>query len=244
MKKSTIAIAAVGVVGLLVIGTALATTASNGNGTGDGGHFQWAKQMWNKFMYRHHERVQAREDAMKNMTEVSGILSYENGTYYVGSQAVSFGPEWFLENMTARSDYDMDGGYETMKEELEGLEGTEVTIMGIMKDDIVNAFYINGIWYRNPVRMPQEISEITGILEYTNGSYKIGNQTIFFGPARMLFNKVARSDYDRDGQMESMYYELQGLLGKEVTLDGFYKGDVFVPAHIDGMWYRGMPAHR
>ena len=243
MKKSTIAIAAVGVVGLLVMSTALATTASNGNGTGDSGHFQWAKHMWNKFMYRHHERVQARENAMENMTEVSGILSYENGTYYVSSQAVSFGPEWFVENVTARSDYDRDGTYETMKEELEGLKGTEVTIMGVMKNDTINAFYINGIWYRNPVKMPQEISEITGILEYINGSYKIGKQIIFFGPARTLFNKVARSDYDRDGQIESMYYELQGLLGKEVTLDGFYKGDAFVPFHIDGMWYRGMPAH-
>ena len=242
MKKSTIAIAALGVVGLLVIGTALATTASNGDGTGDGGHFQWAKQMFGRFMQRHHERVQEREDAMENMTEVSGILSYENGTYYADSQAVSFGPEWFLENVTARSDYDRDGEYETMKEELEGLEGTEVTTMGILKNDTVYAFYINGIWYRNPIRMPQEISEITGTLEYINNSYTVNGQEIFFGNARILFNKVARSDYDRDGQIESMYYELQGLLGKEVTLDGFYRGDAFIPAHIDGIWYRGMPA--
>jgi len=123
MKKSTMAIAAVGVVGLLLMGTALATTASNGNGTDDGGHFKWAKQILGKFMHRHHERVQ---NAMKNMTEVGGTLTYENGTYYVGGQAVSFGPEWFLENVTARSDYDMDGSYETMKKELEGLEGAEV----------------------------------------------------------------------------------------------------------------------
>ncbi|MCD6299032.1 MAG: hypothetical protein J7L93_00300 [Thermoplasmata archaeon] len=239
MKKSTMAIAAVGVVGLLLMGTALATTASNGNGTDDGGHFKWAKQMLGKFMHRHHERVQ---NAMKNMTEVGGTLTYENGTYYVGGQAVSFGPEWFLENVTARSDYDMDGSYETMKKELEGLEGAEVTTMGIMKNDTVNAFYINGIWYRNPVRMPQEISEITGTLEFANNSYTVNGQEIFFGNMGMLFNRVARSDYDRDGQIESMYYELQGLLDKEVTLDGFYRGDIFVPAHIDGIWYRGTPA--
>lgn len=244
MKKSTIAIAAVGVVGLLVMGTALATTASNGNGTDDGGHFQWAKQMFGKFMHRHQERVQARENAMENMTEISGVLLYENGTYYVNDQAVSFGPEWLLENMTARSDYDRDGTYEAMKEEIEGLEGTEVTIMGIMKNYTINAFYINGIWYRNPVRMPDEIFEITGVLEYGNGSYTVDGQEIFFGPARALFNRVARSDYDGDGQMESIYYELDGLLGKEVTLDGFYNGDAFMPVHIDGMWYRGVPAHR
>ena len=241
MKKSTIAIAAVGVVGLLVMGTALATTASNGNAAGDGGHFQWAKHIAGKFMHRHHERVQARENAMKNMTEMNGTLSYDGNAYYIGAQEISFGPEWLLENMTARSDYDRDGNYETMKEELDGLNENEVTVMGIMKNDTIYAFYIDGIWYRNPVRMPQEISEITGELEYNNGTYMVNGQTIFFGPARMLFNKVARSDYDRDGQIESVYYELQGLLGKEVNLDGFYKGDVFIPAHIDGIWYRGMP---
>ncbi len=244
MKKSTIAIAAVGIVGLLVMGTALATTASNGNGTDTGGHFKWAKHMAEKLMYRHQARIHARENAMKNMTEVNGTLSYNGDSYYVDGQKVSFGPEWFLENMTAKSDYDRDGKYETMKEELNGLEGSEVTIMGIMKNDTVNAFYINGIWYKNPVRMPQEISEIAGILEYNNGSYTIGNQTIFFGPPRVLFNRVARSDYNGDGQIESMYYELKGLLGTEVTLDGFYKGDVFVPAHIDGIQYRAMHAHR
>ena len=241
MKKSTIAIAAIGVVGLLVIGTALATTASNGNGAGDGGHFQWAKQIVGKFIHRHHERIQAREKAMENMTEISGTLLHDGNSYYVDGQEVSFGPEWFLENITARSDYDRDGNYETMKEELDGLNENEVTVMGIMKNDTIYAFYIDGIWYRNPVRMPQEISEITGILEYENGSYTINEQEIFFGPAGMLFNKVARSDYDRDGQIESVYYELQGLLGKEVNLDGVYKGDVFIPAHIDGIWYRGMP---
>ncbi len=240
MKKSMIAIAAVGVVGLLVIGTAFATTASNG--TGDGGHFKWAKNMLEKFMYRHHARVQMRESAMKNMTEISGVLSYENGSYYVGIQVVSFGPIWLLENVTARSDYDRDGTYETIEEEFEGLTGTEITITGIMKNDTMYAFYINGIWYRNSVRMPQEISEIMGILEYNNGTYEIENQTVFFGPMKMLFNRVARSDYDGDGQLESMYYELDGLSGSHVTLDGFYKGDVFVPAHIDGMWYRAMPA--
>jgi len=90
--------------------------------------------------------------------------------------------------------------------------------------------------------MPQEISEITGTLEFANNSYTVNGQEIFFGNMGMLFNRVARSDYDRDGQIESMYYELQGLLDKEVTLDGFYRGDIFVPAHIDGIWYRGTPA--
>ena len=240
MKKSTIAVAAVGVVGLLLIGTALATTATNGNDDGNG-HFQWEKYLMNKFMHRHQARQQMRERAMENMTEVSGTLYFENGNYYINGYIISFGPDWFIENITARSDYDEDGTYETIEEELEGLEGTEVTIMGILKNDTIIAFYINGIWYKNPVRMPQEISEISGILEY-DGKYTINNQTIFFGPMRMLFNRVAKSDYDRDGQLESMYYELDGLLGTEVTLDGFYKGDVFVPFHINGIWYRPMHA--
>ncbi|MEA2054904.1 MAG: hypothetical protein U9O96_07375 [Candidatus Thermoplasmatota archaeon] len=242
MKKIMMVIMAAGVVGLLVIGTALATMASSGNRTGDGGRFQWAKQVWNKLMDRHHTRMQMREKAMENMTEVSGTFSCEDGPYYVDGQVVSFGPEWFIENVTARSDYDRDGTYETIKEELKGLNGTKVTVIGIMKNDGIIAFYINGIWYRNPVRMPHEISEITGILEHDGNSYAIKNQTIFFGPTDKLFSKVARSDYDRDGQMESMYYELEGLMetGEEITLDGFYREDVFIPAHINGMWYREM----
>jgi len=239
MKKSTMAIAAVGVVGLLLIGTALATTATNGNG--DGNWHQWAKGLMGKLMHRHQVRQKIMEKAMENMTEVSGNFYFENGTYYIDGYVISFGPNWFIENMTARSDYDRDGNYETIKEELKGLEGTDVTIMGILKNDTIFAFYINGIWYRNPVRMPDEISEISGILEY-DGKYTINNQTIFFGPMGMLFNKVAQSDYDRDGQLESMYYELNGLLGTQVNLDGFYKGDVFIPAHINGIWYRPMPA--
>jgi len=239
MKKSIIVAVAIGVVGLFLVGTAIATVAENGNGSG---HFQWAKNLLKKFMHRHHVRQQIRERAMENMTEVSGILYFENGSYYIDGFMISFGPEWFLENRTARSDYDRDGTYETIKEELEGLEGTDVTIMGILRNDTILAFYIDGIWYRNPVRMPQEISEISGILEY-DGEYTINNQTIFFGSMRMLFHKVAKSDYDRDGQLESMYYELDGLLGTEVTLDGFYKGDVFVPFHINGIWYRPMLVH-
>jgi hypothetical protein len=180
----------------------------------------------------------SQEKPLDHMTEATGIFSINNGTYFVDPYSLSFGPEWLLQNITARSDYDRDGTYETLEEELDGLAGEIITIMGVLKEDTIMPFYINHIWYKNPVRVPQEISQLSGLLTHDE-KYAIGNQTIYFGSMKQLLYRVAQSDYDEDGQLESMYYELDGLIsgGNDVVLDGFYKNDSFIPVHINGMWY-------
>ncbi|HDS59714.1 MAG TPA: hypothetical protein ENN54_05430, partial [Thermoplasmatales archaeon] len=268
MKKSTLVIAALGVAGLLLMGGVFASslvTAHNGNGTGpqgqddgygvgDGGGegrgpLRWAHTFAHRFAHAFGNRVASQhcqgemiqqqiwERTMGNLTEVAGTLTWDGEYYRVDDTPVWFGPTRYLENSTARSDYDRDGTYESMAQELAGLEGSPVTIKGIQSNDMLIVRYVNGIWYRAPVRLPGEIVELVGILTCDDG-YTVGNQSIAFGPQARLFNTLARSDYDQDGQFESMYDELEGLTGTTVTLDGFYRDGVFVPLHINSMLYR------
>lgn len=165
-----------------------------------------------------------------NFTKIEGILEYTNGSYYINSIELYVGNENFLNRMT-RSDYDGDGSYEYIWQELEGLIGKEVTVNGVLRNDTIYVSHINGIWYRVPREMPK-IVEISGILEHINGSYYINDTKL------IIKRGFSKSDIDRDGSLERMDDEMKGLLGEEIRIDGFFKDGRLVVLHINGIWAR------
>jgi hypothetical protein len=77
-----------------------------------------------------------------------------------------------------------------------------------------------------------ELVEMNGVLEYINGSYYINDTQL------IIKHGLSKSDIDGDGSLEAMYEELNGLLGKEITVDGFMNEKGFVVMHINGIWAR------
>ncbi len=173
-----------------------------------------------------------RERAMNNylnITRIEGILESIDGKYYVNDVEIYFGDDFFLAS-TSRSDYDMDGVYETVMEEINGLVGSEVIINGLLEENIIYASHINGMWLRRPCY--NELVELEGILEEINGSYYIDDIKL------MIKQGFSKSDIDRDGTLERMYDELNGLVGEEIRIDGILKDSGIAVMHINGIWAR------
>lgn len=164
-----------------------------------------------------------------NMTKEEGIIEYIDGKYYINGIEIYFGEDFFL-NTTSRSDYDMDGTYEKVIDEINGLVGSKVIINGLLEDNIIYASHINGIWLRMPCH--NEFVELQGLLEKINGSYYIN------GFQLMIKQGFSKSDIDRDGSIERMYDELNGLVGEEIKIDGLLKENRIVVMHINGIWAR------
>ncbi len=164
-----------------------------------------------------------------NITRLEGVLEYNNGTYMVDTTVLYLGNEWFLDSL-AKSDYDGDGTYEYVWQELEGLLGTTIVINGVLEDDILYASHINGIWFRTPNQA--DITELEGVLEYSNGSY-------FVDGTELVIEKrgYTKSDIDGDGALERTMEELDGLVGEEITVDGTVTDDGrILVVHINGIW--------
>lgn len=164
-----------------------------------------------------------------NMTRMEGILEYINGSYYINSIELYLGNEWFL-NSISKSDYDMDGNYEYVWQELQGLVNKSIVVNGLIKNNILYVSHINGIWYRMPRRA--EIAEINGLLECIDGKY-------FVNGIHLIIKKgYSKSDIDRDGSLEKMWEELNGLVGQQIKVDGFMKNGEIIVFHINGIWAR------
>ena len=164
-----------------------------------------------------------------NITRLEGVLDYDNGTYMVDATVLYLGNEWFLDSLS-KSDYDGDGTYEYLWQELEGLLGTTIVINGILEDSILYVSHINGIWLRMPKRA--DITELEGVLEYSNGSYFVDGTALI-----VKLRGFSKSDIDSDGALERLMEELDGLVGEEVIVDGTVKDDgrIFV-VHINGIF--------
>ena len=86
-----------------------------------------------------------------NMTEITGILEYDEGYFIVDSTELHFGPQRYITSTESPYDYDEDGQIEIIFEELQGLVGLEVTVEGhLQSDNWLSVFYINGELYREP----------------------------------------------------------------------------------------------
>lgn len=79
-----------------------------------------------------------------NMTEVTGVLVYDEGAFTIGTTLLHFGCSYYL-NQTSPYDFDGDGTTETRLNELLGLVGTSITVDGILRcqNTRLIVFYIN-----------------------------------------------------------------------------------------------------
>ncbi len=239
MKKYVMAAGLAAVVAIAALASAgvgiTGWTFSNGD-AGSGHHGQNGehhnKAMWHRAMERMKSRnkmVNAGRYAMRNLLNldrVEGTLSYNDGEYYIGDTAIYFGDDWFMQHVI-RSDYDGDGNYELVADELQGLIGKNVTINGIYENGTLIASHIDGMWLRMPVMA--EFVEVTGELEKINGTYFIAGYKL------IIPNRYARSDYDGDGVLERMRGELDGLVGENITIDGYIHNENLKPLHINGI---------
>ena len=187
----------------------------------------------NKWQARMHEMAEAKMKARRgiyrdllNLDREEGTLSYEEGKFYVDGIEIYFGDAWWL-NHTIRSDYDGDGEYETVWNELLGLVGSNVTVNGRLVNETLVASHINGMFLRIPFKT--EFMVLNGVIEQVNGTFYIDGYKI------ILPRRMARSDYDGDGLLERMHVELQGLAGSVATIDGYAFNGKIRPLHINGI---------
>lgn len=88
-----------------------------------------------------------------NLTNLTGMLEYNNSVFTIGDVELHFGPVRYIESVVSNYDYDNDGTNETIFEELQGLVNltTNVTVQGHMQSDYwMSVFSINGLVYREP----------------------------------------------------------------------------------------------
>jgi hypothetical protein len=283
MKKQKIALVAIGVVGLVLMGTALLSVARGNNNTPSGigntftqgflatdnGNTLTMEYMSAPKMSIHEcfsgndilngwqngnqindgENGKARlHGRMKgpqrngppgthfkggnylNITRIEGVLGYNEDMYMVGTTVLYLGNELFLKNL-AQSDYDQDGTYEYIWQELEGLMDTPIVVNGILENNTLYVTHINGIWLRIPTN--RDITEIQGELTYDNET-----SSYFVGDTGIVIKKrgFSRSDIDGDESLEPLWEELKGLVGETITVDGTLYDEVLVIEHINGIW--------
>lgn len=86
-----------------------------------------------------------------NLTELTGIMTYDGKNFYIELVELHFGPTWYITSAISAVDYDQDGEFELVIDELLGLVNTTVTVEGhYQSDDWMSVFTINGEVYREP----------------------------------------------------------------------------------------------
>ncbi|MGB6679788.1 MAG: hypothetical protein WBF08_00510 [Candidatus Bathyarchaeia archaeon] len=88
------------------------------------------------------------------------------------------------------------------------------------------------------------MTELTGVLSYSSGRFTIDGVTLHLGPHWYLTTAQSIYDYDGDGNLETIFEELQGLIGTTVTVEGHLQYDNWLSVfYINGYLYRepGMP---
>jgi hypothetical protein len=86
-----------------------------------------------------------------NLSTLSGVLTYDGTKFFIGTVELHFGPNWYIKSAMSAVDYDQDGQYELIIDELRGLVNTEVTVEGYYQSDgWMCVFTINGENYREP----------------------------------------------------------------------------------------------
>lgn len=87
----------------------------------------------------------------RELFELTGILEYDEENFFIGEVELHFGPNWYITSAISVEDYDLDGEYELVIDELLGLVSTEVIIEGHNQSEgWVSVFTINGLVYREP----------------------------------------------------------------------------------------------
>ena len=83
------------------------------------------------------------------------------------------------------------------------------------------------------------LTTISGILTFDGTNFFIGYDEIHFGPTWYIESAESNVDYDDDGVKELIYDELQGLVGKEITVEGHMQSNGWMSVFtINGEIYR------
>jgi hypothetical protein len=83
------------------------------------------------------------------------------------------------------------------------------------------------------------LEEITGILTYDGVTFYLDDIEVHFGPIWFITSAESAVDYDHDGVKETVFDELQGLVGTTVTLEGHFQSDSWMSVFtINGEIYR------
>lgn len=86
-----------------------------------------------------------------NLTELSGVLTYDGTNFFIGDVEVHFGPTGYISAAMSTTDYDKDSQLELIIDELLGLVGSTVAVEGhYQSDNWMSVFTINGEVYREP----------------------------------------------------------------------------------------------
>jgi hypothetical protein len=86
-----------------------------------------------------------------NLTELTGIMTYDGTNFYIELVELHFGPTWYITSAMSSVDYDNDGQTELIIDELLGLVNTTVTVEGhYQSENWMSVFTINGEVYREP----------------------------------------------------------------------------------------------
>lgn len=84
-----------------------------------------------------------------NLTELTGLLSYDGTNFLIGDIELHFGPIWYITTSESAIDYDADGTNEYIFDELSGLVGSEISVEGhYQSENWMSVFTINGETYR------------------------------------------------------------------------------------------------
>ncbi len=229
MKKYVIAIGLVATIAIALLAQAgfgikngwFGNDRNKNDGKMDMGKMAKLRKMMNRGM-----KARNMYRNLLNMDREEGNLSYQNGIFYVNNMPLYVGDNYWL-NHTIRSDYDGDGSYEIIWQELNGLIGKNVVVNGKYDNGTLIVSHINGMFLRMP--FVADFVTINGQLEFNNGSYFINGYKI------IVPNRMARSDYDNDSMLEKMWQELNGLMGSNVTIDGYIFNENIRAIHINGI---------
>jgi len=83
------------------------------------------------------------------------------------------------------------------------------------------------------------LTTITGVLTFDGTNFYIGEVELHFGPSWFIESAESGVDYDRDGDLELVYVELQGLVGTEITVEGHLQTSGWMSVfNINGEIYR------
>jgi len=219
MKKYVIAIG-------LVATIAIAVVAQAGFGIKNEWFGKDGKNEMKKMEMQRMAKMRGIYRNLLNMDREEGVLSYQNGTFYVNDMPLYVGDNHWL-NHTIRSDYDGNGKYEIIWKELNGLIGSNVVVNGKYNNGTLIVSHINGMFLRMP--FVADFVKINGQLEFNNRSYFVNGYKI------IVPNRMARSDYDGDGMLERMWQELNDLAGSNVTIDGYIFNGNIRAMHINGI---------
>jgi len=83
------------------------------------------------------------------------------------------------------------------------------------------------------------LETIEGTLTFDGTNFYIGEVELHFGPIWYITTAISSYDYDGDGTEETIYDELQGLVGSQITVEGHMQSDNWLSVFsINGITYR------